>query len=404
MGPLVNEVRDLKDSVQAEYSKLEGIITNKQQTIDKLEATITTKQRETTLELTNQISCNTERLNTCLVENKILKKVNENLKERLTQIELVQLENNVIISGMQEQPWETYNTTKERVIDTIVAAMGGEDQEAVRLEAWKIEITCCSRIGRYQLGKPRPISVTFQRKEDKKRLLENKRNLPSGIYMNEEYPTHIKKNRDILCPILKLAKSKPIYKDKCRLQGDKLVINGIHYTVNDLHQLLPELAAYKTAQCTDNHSLVFHGELSPFSNFHKAPFVYDNQHFATSEYFIQYQKAMYFGDSYIANAILSISSPYETKRLSYQINGMNRIEWKQHACDICFHGVCEKFCQNPDLLNMLHTTKPLIITEASVDKTWGTGLSIRGRDALSQSHWHSPVWMSEMLQTIRDEQ
>ena len=53
VGPLVNEVRDLKNSVQAEYSKLEGIITNQQQTINKLEVTITTKQRETSLELTN---------------------------------------------------------------------------------------------------------------------------------------------------------------------------------------------------------------------------------------------------------------------------------------------------------------------------------------------------------------
>ena len=326
------------------------------------------------------------------------------MKEHLTQIELAQLENNVIISGMQEQPWETYDTTKERIIDTIVAAMGGEDQETAQLEARKIEITCCSRKGRYQLGRLRPISVTFQCKGDKKRLLENKRNLPTGIYVNEEYPTHIKRNRDILHPILKLAKSKPIYKDKCGLQGDKLVINGIHYTVNDLHQLPPELAAYKAAQHVDSHSLVFHDELSPFSNFHKAPFVYDNQHFATSEHFIQYQKAMYFVDSYTANALLSSSSPYEAKRLSYQINGMNQIEWKQRAYDICFHGVCEKFQQNPDLLNMLHTMKPLTITEASVDKTWGTGLSTRDRNALSQCHWHSPGWMAEMLQTIRDEQ
>ena len=83
------------------------------------------------LELTSQILCNTERLNTCLAENKILKKANETLKECLTQIELAQLENNVIISGMQEQPWETYDTTKERVIDMIVAAMGCEDQETV---------------------------------------------------------------------------------------------------------------------------------------------------------------------------------------------------------------------------------------------------------------------------------
>ena len=193
VGPLVNEVRDLKDSVQAEYSKLEGIITNQQLTINKLEATITTKQRETSLELTNQISCNTEKLNTCLVENKILKKENEDLKECLTQIELAQLGNNMIISGMQEQPWETNDTTKEKVIDTIVAAMGGEDKEAAQLEARKIDITCCSRTGRYQLGRPRPISVTFQRKEDKKRLLENKQNLPTGVYINEEYQPILRK-------------------------------------------------------------------------------------------------------------------------------------------------------------------------------------------------------------------
>ena len=136
----------------------------------------------------------------------------------------------------------------------------------------------------------------------------------------------------------------PTYKDKCRLQGDKLVINRIHYTVNDLHRLPPELAAHKAAQCSDNHSLVFHGELSPFSNFHKTPFVHENQHFVTSEHFIQYQKAMYFGDSYTTNAILSSSMPYEAKRLSYQINGVNQNEWKQHAYDICFQGVRKKFC------------------------------------------------------------
>ena len=53
-GPLVKEVCDLKDPVQMEYlrlqsnySTLEGIITNQQQTINKLESTITNNQRET---------------------------------------------------------------------------------------------------------------------------------------------------------------------------------------------------------------------------------------------------------------------------------------------------------------------------------------------------------------------
>ena len=114
---------------------------------------------------------------------------------------------------MQEQSWEMYDTMKEGVIDTIVAAMGGEDKDAARHEARKIDITCCNRIGRYQLGWPRLISVTFQRKDDKQRLLENKRNLPTGVYVNEEYPTHIKKNKRY-----PLAHT-PASKEQSKLQG-----------------------------------------------------------------------------------------------------------------------------------------------------------------------------------------
>ena len=60
-------------------------------------------------------------------------------------------------------------------------------------EAKKIDISYCMRIGRYRPDNSRPISVTFQRKEDKEQLLQDKRNLPLGIYVNEEYPIEIKK-------------------------------------------------------------------------------------------------------------------------------------------------------------------------------------------------------------------
>ena len=69
VDPLVTEVRELKDSVKAENSKLEGIITNQQETINKLEAIISFKQSETTSELTNQIFNNTEKFNSCLAVN-----------------------------------------------------------------------------------------------------------------------------------------------------------------------------------------------------------------------------------------------------------------------------------------------------------------------------------------------
>ena len=112
---------------------------------------------------------------------------------------------------------------------------------------------------------------------------------------------------------------------------------------------------------------------------------------------------MYFGDSHTANAILRSNTPYEEKKLSYQINGSNQGEWREQAFDLCFPGIREKFVQNPDLLNMLLTTTPLTLAEASLNKTWGTGISIRDKNTLSQSHWHSPGLMSKMLHKIRED-
>ena len=62
---------------------------------------------------------------------------------------------------MQQQQWENYDTTKECIFNTTAAAMGG-DWEAAMAKARKVGITCCSCIGRYQLNKLRPISISFQ--------------------------------------------------------------------------------------------------------------------------------------------------------------------------------------------------------------------------------------------------
>ena len=49
-----------------------------------------------------------------------------------------------------------------------------------------------------------------------------------------------------------MIKSKPKYKDKCKLQGDKLVVDGVKYTVHTLGTLPIELAAYQAAEKRDN--------------------------------------------------------------------------------------------------------------------------------------------------------
>ena len=164
-----------------------------------------------------------------------------------------------------------------------------------------------------------------------------------------------------------MAKSIPKYREKTRLQGEKLIVNGTTYGVKDIANLPINLAAYKAVQKSDSTSIIFHGELSPYSNFHSAPFTIDGQQYPTSEHYIQYSKAMLFGDSVTANAILKADTPYEVKRLSYQINGVNRDEWKERGYDICLRGITEKFKQNPHLMNMLKATNEFTLAEASND-------------------------------------
>ena len=127
VGPIVQEVRELKESVhldndklynnysklEGSYSKLKGIITSQQQVISKLERTISTKQKEVTDNLMLKIEEHFSNIRAYIKENKRLYVENVELKERLNKIQLSQLGNNVIISGMQEQPWENYSTTKE---------------------------------------------------------------------------------------------------------------------------------------------------------------------------------------------------------------------------------------------------------------------------------------------------
>ena len=50
--------------------------------------------------------------------------MNVKLLGRIQRIETQQLSNNVIITGISENPWEGYEVTKQRVCDMIAASMG----------------------------------------------------------------------------------------------------------------------------------------------------------------------------------------------------------------------------------------------------------------------------------------
>ena len=187
--------------------------------------------------LTSKINDNTEKIISITAENVQLKKENLELREWLSCIKTQQMRNNIVINGMAETKWEPYEVTKTRVYETIASTLPIGDLKSAMEEAKKVDLVCCSRIGRYQMNRARPISVTLSKYDDKETIMKKKKNLLDGIYINDEYPIGVRKNRDKLRPILRLAKGLPHYQKKCKMSQDKLIINGVSYTVNDLNKL-----------------------------------------------------------------------------------------------------------------------------------------------------------------------
>ena len=185
--------------------------------------------------------------------------------------------------------------------------------------------------------------------------------------------------------------------------GDKLLINGVKYGLDDLYRLPTGLEAYRAAEKSDNDTIAVHSELSPLSNFHHSPFTINNHTFHSTEQWIQCQKCLMFGDSYTANLILRSENALEAKRLSYKITGVDHTKWKAEGFEKCIIGLKEKFDQNPLLKSMLVATKPKLLVEASTDKLWGTGVGLRDTNVLNCVHWSSHGWLSKMLHLIRDD-
>ena len=393
LGPLISEFRLLRESVETVH-----------QDYTDLKQTISKQKEDIKQDLTDKIEKNTSQLIEINKENKVLRKENKELKSRLDRIEQSQLTNNVILTGIPEGPYEQYSITKLRVQEMIAHTIGSGDINDDLEKAKAIEITRCSRVGKFRHNNARPISITFGTKDDKESFLSCKKKLPSGIFASDELPLHIKRRRDRLMPIYRLAKSIPHYRDRSKIINDKLIINGKTYQVEDISNLPTDLAAYKAAEKSNETHIIFSGELSPYSNFHHSPFNMNGQRFHCGEQWIQYQKALTFGDSYTANQILQAETPLECKKLGYTINGVDKEKWSNIGYDKCFDGICEKFLQNPPLLSMLKTTSPKILAEATHDRIWGTGIRLHDACALDTEKWAGPGWLSRMLHTIRCEQ
>ena len=326
---------------------------------------------------------------------------NNKLRSQLVKIENMLLDNNVILHGIREDPWELESNRLEKVTNAISRTIDDDDPDVQLATARKMRIKSAKRVGLYSAKCNRPISVCFERYCDAEYVLWNKKYLPQGIFADKEYTEETENNRRILHPILRAAHANENYKGKCKMDGDILVLKGLSYTVNNLHKLPPELNEFSVSSKSDSKSVCFFGELNAFSNFNSAKFSIDGIEFHSSEQYIQYVKVRYFKDTSTATEILNTNTALQCKELSRAIRNFIPDHWNADAKDQCYPGIEAKFLQNEDHMKLLLETGDKKIAEASYDNVWGTGIPLQVSNCLRQNEWGQIGILGDILMEIR---
>ena len=229
-------------------------------------------------------------------ENKELKRQNTTLENEIDRTQEDMLRLKVDMAGIHESGYESYEDLRKKIAEIMTSVCEGTTEAARWETSINIPIVDCYRIGIYTRNKKRPVRITFLFMRHKLCLLNRRSNLPKGIYVDDAHTPKVLAKCTTLRPILNLARKNNTYKGKCKLEGDSLIITGTKYTVDTLDKLPQDLAPYKAAQKSTQDTLVFHGSLTPLSNFHKSPFIVGANKFHSTEQYIQYQKACHFKD------------------------------------------------------------------------------------------------------------
>ena len=324
------------------------------------------------------------------------------LENRLNQIEDQLLEKNIIFQGFPETEFEDNDDAKRKVIKAMSLTMPGADEEEKKSNASKTSIECVERLGKYNPLRARPVKVSFSNKSDADYVLKQRKKLPKGVFVDKEYSKATERERRLLRPIIKAARRLENYKGLCRLDGSQLVIDGKCYNRENLHTLPDDLDSTKLCSKTNEEVLAFFGELHPFSNFHQSSFSLEGNIFHSSEQYIQWKKACFFGDIAAQENLLNSEDALECKNIVRDIRDFNRANWNSSAEEQCFEGIKQKFIQNPHLGHLLTTTGKKTIVESSYDDTWGTGLPLSDPDCLNRSKWKSIGILGRTLMNIRE--
>ena len=244
--------------------------------------------------------------------------------------------------------------------------------------------------------------MKFAKRSDVEMVLDRKKKLRKGIYVDQFYGVETEKQRKRLRPILSAARRLEEYRGRCKMEGTDVIIRGKHYSFNNLSELPENLSLDKVSSRQDATHYGFFGEFNPLSNFHPAPFTYNGDNYNHTEQYIQARKAEFCGDQDSFHMIMATSSASKCKELGRSVKNCNTSEWNKKAKELCFPGILCKFQQNPGLAAFLKSTGNKVLLECCYDTIWGNGYPLSDPDCINGQTYTSQGIQGEMLEEIRE--
>ena len=116
---------------------------------------------------------------------------NQDLRTRVTKLEIRMLEGNLIMRGLKEDPWEQEDNLKERIHKAISTTVDDDYYSEHIQVARNIRIRTAKHLGKYRKDKSRPVVVCFEQNQNVHILLENRSYLPKGIFIDHEYTKEV---------------------------------------------------------------------------------------------------------------------------------------------------------------------------------------------------------------------
>jgi len=145
--------------------------------------------------------------------------------------------------------------------------------------------------------------------------------------------------------------------------------------------------------------------LPELANSWMCEFVENGNTFHSADHYIMYRKALLFGDTDTATAILNTTESDCTmwRVLGRRITGFDSTTWRNAAPGIGEEAYTLKFSQNQALLDILISTgDSILVCNNFYDRYWGAGI-INDSMLDQPSTWLGLNWSGDALMVVRSQ-